>query len=1002
MAYLRALLVAFVAVGATGEGFCPAQCLSLAHYCRNTVGGNGSAHLANPGVLNTCENCMDAFTGVSCESCKTDAACANGRTCMKSAALHDDGTGYMDCNLLDETMTNILADGRANTTGSVHIKWEKAGGWSRNVKDGEMALTMYRSEPNGYLSNFFHCEASRCVSTARRLPVGRGIIYSYVNSVIKGEGSLDNSYASTEDNSALLNSDPLSTRGWTIVGLLVVTAVVMCLTGCYPNGPLRRNVVKYLGLVLCIELLALITSSMWDMNTKIQKEIETATAGSQGEADTYVEVTYTCTKTSCDCAQEDPKAKPEWKPKCHATAFEKILHGLNGEFRIVCDNSTAAESALVRDYFQGEGSPCVFAAAAAGPFLIGCNVTQCVKDSAVAEVIVPTGTSPAFLYAAVAVVAGCICAVGLHSYYSMSRTKKYTDEWCKRYLTVGEDGTGAIPESYNLDEHGGGSEAPLDSIRLGTRLLSYFIGSGADAKRILNKITLEIPSGESLAIMGPSGAGKTTFLDLLAAREKSGVVTGGVLVDGEAVTGSLRDMYKDIIGYVSQEDTLIPSLTVLECVMYSARLRLPAGMPDCVKQAKAEHVIADLGLTHCKDSRVGGGGRRGISGGEKRRVSIAMELVANPRILFLDEPTSGLDSYNAFIVMETIAKMKHRSCTTQYQSFFNYKPAIVFSIHQPSKEIFETFDNLMLLSKGSLLFCGQASAAVDTFARLGYRAPDTISNPSDFLLKIASTLSPEERGVLASAAMAQSGRGLVRASDAAKLNGGVGESDVEDYDEEDGLLMMGDGLDAPVPMSLPSDAVCRGVPAPLQQAANNRKYYVNFYQELLIVGKRGYKCLVGNYYMVMCHIMVTLVLGGLLLVFYSRQPHTLDGVLNRAGCLSFTMLLLGFSSMSALELFLIERHVYVAERNNRYYSSLSYFLTKIVFDIVPLRIIPPVFLGSITYNQMGLRTVCSHILPSPQASNHPTQDDPSHFMWFLCVLVLFNIIAAGISFNSGM
>lgn len=168
--------------------------------------------------------------------------------------------------------------------------------------------------------------------------------------------------------------------------------------------------------------------------------------------------------------------------------------------------------------------------------------------------------------------------------------------------------------------------------------------------------------------MGPSGAGKSSFLDILARKPKRGTVTGSVLINNAIPA---RRQFKKLAGYVDQEDVLMGTLTVRETLMYSALLRLPRDMPLKVKQRRVEETLSELGIQHIADMPIGVPGRRGISGGEKRRVSIGKELVTSPSILFLDEPTSGLDSYNAYVVMECLKKLARV-----------HKRTVVVTIHQ--------------------------------------------------------------------------------------------------------------------------------------------------------------------------------------------------------------------------------------------------------------------------------------------------------------------------------
>ena len=169
--------------------------------------------------------------------------------------------------------------------------------------------------------------------------------------------------------------------------------------------------------------------------------------------------------------------------------------------------------------------------------------------------------------------------------------------------------------------------------------VSYYL----NGKEILSDIQGAAPPGQLTAIMGASGAGKTTFLDILARKNKRGVAQGDFYVNGEKISDS---DFRSMIGFVDQEDTMLPTLTVHETILTSALLRLPKDMSDFAKEQRVIEVEKQLGIYHIKDQLIGSeeGKGRGISGGEKRRVGIACELVTSPSILFLDEPTSGLVS----------------------------------------------------------------------------------------------------------------------------------------------------------------------------------------------------------------------------------------------------------------------------------------------------------------------------------------------------------------------
>lgn len=168
-----------------------------------------------------------------------------------------------------------------------------------------------------------------------------------------------------------------------------------------------------------------------------------------------------------------------------------------------------------------------------------------------------------------------------------------------------------------------------------------------------------------------------------------------------------------IAGYVDQEDVLSPHLTVYESLLFSARTRLPESMKLSAKKAIVDNVLKQLGLWEIRNSRIGGSGTmRGISGGEKRRVSIGIELVTSPSILFLDEPTSGLDSYNAHLLLDTLSKLAKEQ-----------KKTVVCTIHQPRSDIFNMFDDLIVLAKGEVVYNGIARDAEKWCETMGKPCP---------------------------------------------------------------------------------------------------------------------------------------------------------------------------------------------------------------------------------------------------------------------------------------
>ncbi|PIN21771.1 Transporter, ABC superfamily (Breast cancer resistance protein) [Handroanthus impetiginosus] len=244
--------------------------------------------------------------------------------------------------------------------------------------------------------------------------------------------------------------------------------------------------------------------------------------------------------------------------------------------------------------------------------------------------------------------------------------------------------------------------------------------SSSEEKTILKGITGVVRPGEMLALLGPSGGGKTTLLTALGGRltTQSGTIT----YNGKPFSNGIKRK----TGFVTQDDVLYPHLTVTETLVYTALLRLPTS--DFSKEQKVQHaeaVINQLGLSRCRNSIIGGPGLRGISGGERKRVSIGQEMLINPSMLFLDEPTSGLDSTTAQRIVSTILELAKGGKT------------ILMTIHQPSSKLFYMFHKVILLSDGNPLYHGNGSDVLDYFSSIGF-SPSVSMNPADFLLDLAN------------------------------------------------------------------------------------------------------------------------------------------------------------------------------------------------------------------------------------------------------------------------
>ncbi|KAK4487504.1 hypothetical protein RD792_005852 [Penstemon davidsonii] len=240
-------------------------------------------------------------------------------------------------------------------------------------------------------------------------------------------------------------------------------------------------------------------------------------------------------------------------------------------------------------------------------------------------------------------------------------------------------------------------------------------------KNLLRSVTGKIKPGHITAIMGPSGAGKTTFLSALAGKAVGCRVSGMIFINGKAVS---IHSYKKIIGFVPQDDIVHGNLTVEENLWFSARCRLSADLPKPDKVLIVERVIDSLGLQAIRGSLVGTVEKRGISGGQRKRVNVGLELVIEPSLLFLDEPTSGLDSSSSQLLLRALRREALEGVN------------ICMVVHQPSYALFQMFDDLILLAKGGLtVYHGPVKKVEKYFAGLGIHVPERV-NPPDYFIDI--------------------------------------------------------------------------------------------------------------------------------------------------------------------------------------------------------------------------------------------------------------------------
>ncbi|KAG0084709.1 hypothetical protein BGZ92_009639 [Podila epicladia] len=457
-----------------------------------------------------------------------------------------------------------------------------------------------------------------------------------------------------------------------------------------------------------------------------------------------------------------------------------------------------------------------------------------------------------------------------------------------------------------------------------------------DGLEILKGISGSAPAGAVLAVMGPSGAGKSTLVDILAGKNKGGKVSGQILLNGKQV--HLSEIRR-AVGYVDQEDTLPATQTVYEAVLFSAMMRLPEAMPIYRVHERVAEVIEMLGLTHCSNRRIGNVTTRGISGGEKRRVSIALELITRPPILILDEPTSAL-----------------QTCPEQD-------------------------DHTLVVSKGEALYFGATNTAAAYFGRRGLVCP-TNYNIADYLLDIAmdQELVTKAKSYIESGdeKVARTTGAQTHASGNAVARRGVNGTNNSEITRTSSEASNERTYETSVPME---EFESNSSTASLSESGPTGKkkktvYPTSFLTQLRTIMKRNFQTLIRDRSLLVLHLGVAIVLGVFIGGLYFKVGMDLAGFQNRAGSLFFMMALLGFSSISALGAFTEIRTLYIKERSNGYYPPMPFVISTLLFDLIPLRIVPSILMGCISYWMIGLNSTITT------------------FFKFLLILVLFNVATA--------
>lgn len=443
-----------------------------------------------------------------------------------------------------------------------------------------------------------------------------------------------------------------------------------------------------------------------------------------------------------------------------------------------------------------------------------------------------------------------------------------------------------------------------------------------EERTILNGITGTASPGEIIAVLGPSGSGKSTLLNALSGRLHSHALTGSILLNDKKPTKQTLKR----TGFVTQDDILYPHLTVRETLLYCALLRLPNTLTKQDKITAVDSVMGELGLHKCGDTIIGNTFIRGVSGGERKRVSIAHEMLVNPSLLILDEPTSGLDSTAAYRLVQTLQKLARKGGKT-----------VITSVHQPSSRVYQMFDSVLVLCDGRSIYFGKGSDAMSYFYSLGFQ-PSFPMNPADFLLDLANGISHQPDGVN-ERDRPNTKQALTSAYNTI-LSPSVKASCLDNTSNNNNNNNKNSSSNNAIVVSKRSS----------QQYMKNSIY--SWLNEFCILFQRSLK---ERRHESFNSLRVSQVIAAALLAGIMWWHSDYRDVQDRLGLLYFISIFWGvFPSFNAVFAFPQDRAIFMKERASGMYSLSSYFLSRIIGDLPMELILPTIFL-TLVYWMTALR-----------------------------------------------
>ncbi|KAL7034285.1 hypothetical protein ACKWTF_007922 [Chironomus riparius] len=440
-------------------------------------------------------------------------------------------------------------------------------------------------------------------------------------------------------------------------------------------------------------------------------------------------------------------------------------------------------------------------------------------------------------------------------------------------------------------------------------------------KLILNDLSGEFRSRELTAIMGPSGSGKSTLLDILSGYKNSNKIIGKIKVNE-----SIRDpkQFRHISSYIMQDHLLHPLLTVEEAMSFCINLKIGKELSDHEKEDKIEEILLNLGLYDKMNVMT-----EKLSGGQQKRLSIALELIDNPQVMFFDEVTTGLDSVSSSQCIQLLKKLAENGRT------------IICTIHQPSASIFESFDHLYAIAEGQCIYQGESSKLVPYLSQLNLICPE-FHNPSDFLLeisthdygyqldklinKIKNSRNHEFRKHLTLMA-AESTKNTLNSHSSLKAENNPITLCVK-------RAKLNARLNILDPRSYCNDS-------DLYSTSFLRQFYYLYLRTFLLITRNPSLSLMR----LMIHLFVAIFIG----LIYFQVGNSAKNLMNNFKFIFYTVMFLMFTAFSSLQTtFPSELPVIKREHFNRWYSFSAYFTSLTLADL-PMQILCTVIYIVITY-----------------------------------------------------